>query len=86
MGSLLIPITEAKGRLSEIVRESANRDVLLMRHGRPAAVVLGTERYEALLSQLEDAEDRLALLEYDRDEPTIGHDKLLAELGLVAGN
>lgn len=83
MGSLLVPITEAKGRLSEIVRESTGRDVLLMRHGRPAAVVLGAERYDALLSRLEDAEDRLALLEYDRDEPTISHDKLMAELGLV---
>ena len=83
MSSLLVPITEAKGRLSEIVRESEARDVLLMRHGRPAAVMLGTDRYEALLSRLEDAEDRLALLEFDRDEPTISHDKLVAELGLT---
>lgn len=83
MGAMLVPVSEAKGRLSEIVRESADRDVLLMRHGRPAAVVIAVERYEALLERIEDAEDKLAIHEHDREEPTIGHDKLMAELGLL---
>lgn len=83
MGALLVPVSEAKARLTALVREAEARDVLLMRHGRPAAVMISTERYEALLARVEDAEDRLAVYEHDRDEPTIGHDKLMAELGLL---
>lgn len=78
----LVPITEAKARLFEVVREATDRDVLLVRHGRPAAVLLSPERYDALLDRIEDAEDRLAVYEHDRDEPTISHEKLMAELGM----
>lgn len=74
----LIPISEAKGRLAEIVRDSENRDVILMRHGRPAAVVISTDRHEALLDEMEDLKDRLAV--YERDHVTISLDKLIAEL------
>lgn len=81
MGDLLVPVTEAKARLAEIIRESDQRDVLLLRHGRPAAVVISADRYAALVDRIEDAEDRLAIYEHDRDEPTIGHDELLAQLG-----
>jgi hypothetical protein len=33
-----------KGILSELVRDSDSEDVLLMRHGRPAAVLMSVER------------------------------------------
>lgn len=83
MGDLLVPITEAKARLSEIVRESEHRNVLLMKHGRPAAVVLSAGQYDALMERIEDMSDRLAI--YEREGVTIGLDKLKAELGLNAG-
>ncbi|MGQ0631231.1 MAG: type II toxin-antitoxin system prevent-host-death family antitoxin [Sporichthyaceae bacterium] len=81
MSDLLVPITEAKARLSEIVRESEDRNVLLMKHGRPGAVVISSARYEELMSQIEDMSDRLSI--YERDGVTIGLDKLTAELGLA---
>lgn len=81
MGDLLVPITEAKARLSEIVRESEDRNVLLMKHGRPGAVVLSAARYDALLERLDDLEDKLSV--YEREGVTVGWDKLKAELGLV---
>ena len=81
MGDHLVPITEAKARLSEIVRESEDRNVLLMKHGRPAAVVMSASRYEALVERIEDMEDRLSI--YEREGVTIGIDKLASELGLV---
>lgn len=81
MSDLLVPITEAKARLSEIVRESEDRNVLLMKHGRPAAVVMSAGRYESLLARIEDMEDRLSI--YEREGVTIGVDKLVAEFGLT---
>lgn len=80
MAETFIPISEAKGRLSELVRESDDHDVLLMRHARPAAVLMSYERHEALLERLEDALDRLSV--HERDGVTISLDKLAAELGL----
>lgn len=76
-----VPISEAKGRLAELVRESGDRDVLLMRHGRPAAVLMSYERHEALIEDLQDALDRLAV--HERENVTISMDKLSAELGLA---
>lgn len=82
MGELMVPITEAKARLSEIVRESESRSVLLMKHGRPAAIVMSAAAYDALMEQIEDLEDRLAI--HERAGVTIGLDTLRGELGLPA--
>jgi len=75
-----VPLSEAKAKLSSIVREADSEDVLLMRHGRPAAVVVGVARYDALLEELEDLKDRLSV--YERENVTIEFDKLMADLGM----
>lgn len=79
--SQFMPISEAKGRLSEVVRDSDAEDVLLMRHGRPAAVVLSVRRYGALLEEMEDLQDRLSV--HEREGLTVDFEKALAELGLL---
>jgi antitoxin StbD len=76
----LVPITEARAKLSQIVRDSDHDDVLLLNHGRPAAVVISARRYSELLEQLDDFEDRLSV--YEHDGVTISFDKLMAEMGL----
>ena len=78
----LIPISEAKARLAEIVRDSDFEDVLLMRHGRPVAAVMSMARHEALLEEIEDLRDRLSV--HEREGVTMDFDKLTAELGLNA--
>lgn len=50
----IMPVSEAKAHLTELVRDS--RDTVLTRHGRPAAVIVSYERYEALLAQLGDSQ------------------------------
>lgn len=80
MSNALVPISEAKARLSELVREAETRDIILMRHGRPAAYLVNADAYDALVEQLEDAMDRLSV--YERDHSTIDFDKVVAELGL----
>lgn len=76
----IIPISEAKARLAEIVRDSDSDDVVLMKHGHPAAVVMSYARHEALLDQIEDLTDRLSI--HERDGLTMDYAKLSAERGL----
>jgi antitoxin StbD len=76
----VIPISDAEVRLAEIVRDSASDDVVLMRHGRPAAVVMSFARHEALVEKLEDMADRLFI--HERDGLTMDYDRFAAELGL----
>jgi antitoxin StbD len=80
----MVPITEAKGRLSELVREAEDHEVLLMRHSRVAAVLLSAARYEALLEELEDARDALSVYESRDSEPglRIPWEKAKIEVGM----
>ena len=52
-----------------------------MNHGRPAAILISPARYEAILEELEDAEDRLSY--YERENLTMPVEKLVAELGIA---
>jgi len=66
------PLTEARNRLSEIVDEvtATGSELVITRHGRPAAVVMGYEDYESLietLNVLSDAETMRALAEAEDD-------------------
>lgn len=83
MTSSLVPISEAHAHLSRLVRESADDDVVLMNHGRPAAILISAERYESLMEELEDLRDRLSV--HEREHVTMPLDKLGAELGVDIG-
>ena len=66
------PLTEARNRLSEIVDEvtTTGSEVVITKHGRPAAVVMGYEDYESLietLNILSDTETMKALAEAEDD-------------------
>ena len=68
----MTPLTEARNRLSEIVEDvtSTGSEFVISRHGRPAAVVIGYEEYEALLETLNvlsDADTMSALAEAAAD-------------------
>lgn len=82
---MLVPLTEAKTRFHELIRAAQEEDVVVLRHGRPAAVLVSAERLDAILEELEDARDRIALFE-SRNEPAdlnIPLEKLEAELGIL---
>lgn len=76
----MIPVSEAKAHLTELVRDAVDGDITLLRHGRPVAYIVSVENQNALLERLEDAEDKLAL--YQRDGVTMDFEKLKTELGL----
>lgn len=75
---MMIPISKAKAKLSELVRQAADEDVVLMNHATPAAIMVGAERYDALLEEIEDLKDRLSV--HERTGVTVPAEKLWAEL------
>lgn len=52
-----VSISEARGRLPEVVDTAQTEAVTLERHGQPVAVLLSPARYEELMDALEMAED-----------------------------
>lgn len=76
-----VPLHEAKARLTALVKKAeSGDDVVLTRHGRPVAVVMSVEQHAALMEQLDELEDRLAV--HESDDVGISAEKLWAELGL----
>ncbi len=65
----LVPLSEAKIKLHELVRDLPERDVLLLRHGRPVGFMTSYSGWQALLDRLEDLEDRLAVQESREESP-----------------
>jgi antitoxin StbD len=79
--SILVPISQARARLSKLAREVAEDDIVLMNHGRRAAVLISFDRYESLLDELEDLRDRLSV--HEREHVTMPLSKFAAELGIA---
>ncbi len=50
-------VSEAREKLSEAVETARTEAVFLERYGRPAAVIVSTERYAELVEALEEVED-----------------------------
>jgi len=86
MDADLVPLSEAKVHFHELVRHLPEAPALLLRHGRPVAVMLDHSAYSELLSRVDDLEDRLAVYESREETPDsrTSWDKLKAEAGLVA--
>jgi PHD/YefM family antitoxin component YafN of YafNO toxin-antitoxin module len=78
--TVFAPVSGAKGRLSQLIRNAEDEDVLFMRYGRAAAVIIAIDRYHALLDQIDDREDRLSI--HERAGLTVDLGKLGVELGL----
>ncbi len=79
--SHLVPVSEARAQLSALIKNAVDHDITLMNHGRPAAMLLSAERYEALLEEIEDLKDRLSV--HERDGVTVSFDNLMSELGIA---
>ena len=71
----MTPLTEVRNRLSEIVDNvvATGSDLVITRHGRPSAVIVGHDEYEALLETLNilsDPETMADLVEAEADMAT----------------
>ena len=87
----IIPFTEARARLTELLDdiEARHEHVVITRKGRPAAVIVSTEEWEALeetLEILQDEETLGALRESEEDVKAgrlFSLDEVRRELGLA---
>ncbi|MDY0914368.1 type II toxin-antitoxin system Phd/YefM family antitoxin [Rathayibacter festucae] len=52
-----ISVTDACANLSELIIRSRTEAVVIVRRGRPEAVLISPEQYERMRDALEDAED-----------------------------
>ncbi|HEY8200200.1 MAG TPA: type II toxin-antitoxin system Phd/YefM family antitoxin [Actinomycetota bacterium] len=77
-----ISLTEAKAKLNELVRDAQDDNVVLVRHGQPAAVIVSPEHYEGLLEEIEDLKDRLSLHASEPGELNVPLSTLRSELVL----
>jgi prevent-host-death family protein len=84
-GDLLVPLSEFRVRLAELLQELPNRSVLVLRHGRPVAKVVDVDAYESLLSRIEDLEDLLSVYEAEKEPLDMRRswEKVKAEAGLL---
>ena len=72
----------ARDRLPEAVELARSEAVILERYGHPAAVLVSPERYDELMSALEEVEDVAAFDAAMAEEgPNIPWEQVKADLG-----
>ncbi|MGH3345982.1 MAG: type II toxin-antitoxin system Phd/YefM family antitoxin [Nocardioides sp.] len=77
-------ISSARDHLTEAVETARTEAVFLERYGHLAGVLVSPERYEQLMTALEDAEDIAAFDAAMAEEgPNIPWDQVKADLGWV---
>lgn len=83
----LVPISEARARLNDLITKSLpEREVMLLRHGRPVAVLIAPARYEELLDRIDMLEAELTAVAVRAGfEETVPWEKPKADAGLMAG-
>lgn len=75
-------ISAARENLPEAVETARTEAVIFERYGRPVAVLISPERYEELMTALEDAEDVAAFnAAMTKEGPNIPWEQVKADLG-----
>jgi prevent-host-death family protein len=85
MTTKIMPVSDLRRQTSRVIQavQEEGDVIYITQYGRPAAVLLDYEYYEALLAQLEDLSD-LASLEAAVAEPEREYEAFLAEMGSVS--
>ncbi len=81
---LLIGVTEARENFKKLLDEVKDRNIVVLRRNRVAAVLIDPDRLEALLQRIEDLEDTVSVLENRLDsQPRIRHADVVASRELA---
>ena len=83
MSTKILPISDLRRQANAIINtvQEMHDAVYITQHGRPAVVLVDYERYEQLLQDLEDLNDRLSLKSATA-EPTRPYADFMAEMNL----
>lgn len=77
-----VDVSTARNNLAQILEASEQGAILTERYGKPAGVLMSPERYEELLSALEELDDIRAFDEAMAEEgENIPWDQVKADLG-----
>ncbi len=65
MATKIVNVSELKARLATLITqlEAEGVPIYIIQHGKPKAVLVGYEEYEALMKKVDDLEDILAMKE-----------------------
>lgn len=78
----MVPVTEAREKMKDILGMLEDSTVTLVRHSRPAAIMLSPERYYELLDAIEHLENQCSVLHAQlHPEEADSWEKAKAELG-----
>jgi PHD/YefM family antitoxin component YafN of YafNO toxin-antitoxin module len=81
MRQVMIGVTEARDQLKNLVEQIDDRDIVVLRHNRPVAIMVAPSRLEELLDRIEDLEDTISVLEHHAsDEPLVPFEDVVAQL------
>ncbi|MGM7647924.1 type II toxin-antitoxin system Phd/YefM family antitoxin [Nocardia sp. JW2] len=64
-------VREARSSFAELLNVCNDRDVMIVRSSKPAAVVLSYDRFEDLIDQIEDLQDQLSIARRENDMVSI---------------
>ncbi len=78
-----VPIREAKQQLSDCVDEAQRQRVLITRHGKPAAVMIGVEGRDLEQVLLMQDPRFWELIQARRAQPTVSIDQVRQRFGLT---
>ena len=77
-----LTVTDARGRMPEIIEQARGEAVLLERRGKVVGVVVSPEQYERMLEAMEETEDVLAFDDAMGEEgDNIPWDQVKSDLG-----
>lgn len=77
-----ISVTDARGRLPEVIEKAGDEAVFLERRGKLQAVIVSPEQYERMIEALEDAQDIEAFDASMAEEgPNVPWQQVKADLG-----
>lgn len=80
MSTRILPVTDLRRDTSQVMQSVREGNVVyITQHGRAAAVLLDYDQYEALMAQLEDLSDLVAIEEV-AGEPARDYEEFLAEM------
>jgi PHD/YefM family antitoxin component YafN of YafNO toxin-antitoxin module len=78
----ILNVSAARDNLADAIELARTEAVILERYGHPAAVLVSPERYEELMTALEDAEDVAAFDAAMREEgPNVPWEQVKSDLG-----
>lgn len=80
-----IALTEARNKLSELIKQCQSQPIWILRHSQPVGVLISPQHYEALLNEIEDLRDSMSVVESHAapEDLRLSIGKAKIELGLT---